>query len=250
MGLITTLLQAWIASGKSWTGAIVIFGTYAIQHYLPSLGMDKDMATITITTIVQAFGYVILIVGAIHKIIKGVAAKKAAAVGKVTGTADNTIPGGTILKILLGFVLLSLAIPYQSNAATRWDTPFSYIDHPRPDSAMKPTEGIVFVRPAYSQSFIGIQRGKEKTWEASILPGTGIGLLVERAISVNHEWYSEISLSFNALFQPIIDDATTFKFSGSVLLGTQLYGLGIIGAGIGFDGLQASAVIGYSGKIF
>ena len=98
MGLITTLFQAWITSGKSWTGAIVIFGTYAIQHYLPSLGMDKDMATVTVTTIVQSVGYVILIIGAIHKIIKGVAAKKAAAVGKVTGTADNTISGGTVIK--------------------------------------------------------------------------------------------------------------------------------------------------------
>ena len=250
MGLITTLLQAWITSGKSWTGAIVIFGTYAIQHYLPSLGMDKDMATITTTTIVQAVGYVILIVGAIHKIIKGVAAKKAAATGTITGTADNTILGGTVLKILLGFLLFSLTIPSQSNAATRWDTPFSYIDHPQPDSAMKPTDGVVFVRPAYAQSFIGIQRGSDKTWEASILPGTGIGVLVERAINVNHEWYSEISLSFNALFQPIIDQSTSFAFSGSALLGTQLYGLGIVGFGVGFNGKNISAVLGYSGKIF
>jgi hypothetical protein len=153
-------------------------------------------------------------------------------------------------KLAFLFSFLFTCAQQPAFAETRWDVPFSYIDHPRPDSAMKPVDGVVFVRPAYSQSFIGIQRGKERTWEASILPGTGIGLLVERAISVNHEWYSEMSLSFNALFQPMIDDATTFKFSGSVLLGTQLYGLGIIGAGIGFDGLQASAVIGYSGKIF
>jgi hypothetical protein len=76
MKLVTVLLQAWLTSGKSWTGAIIIFLTYAIQQYLPALGMDKDGATIAATTIVQAVGYVILIIGALHKIIKAVLTRK------------------------------------------------------------------------------------------------------------------------------------------------------------------------------
>ena len=100
MGLIPVLLQAYGAwnGGKTWTGAITILLTYGIQHYLPSLGMDNDAATIAVTNIIQGIGYCVLFWGAIHKIIKGRAAKKAAAVGTVTGTADNTISGGTISK--------------------------------------------------------------------------------------------------------------------------------------------------------
>jgi hypothetical protein len=72
MGLIPALLQAWQAwnGGKRWTGVITILATYGIQHYLPALGMDKDAATVAVTDIVQAIGYVILIIGAIHAIIK------------------------------------------------------------------------------------------------------------------------------------------------------------------------------------
>ena len=156
--------------------------------------------------------------------------------------------GGAAMKTLLflfarAFVLLCFQLP---RASTVWDTPFLYLEKAAPDSAMKPSDGYIFIRPAYAQSFIGINR----QWEASVLPGTGLGVVVERSISINHQWYSALALSINGLFRPIVGRETAFAFSGSILLGTQLSGLGIFGVGPGFDGKQVSCVIGCSGKIF
>jgi hypothetical protein len=98
--LVGAAIALWkgINGGKFNAGAATVLLTFGFQKFLPQLGLGHDQTTIMVSTIIQAAGYGIMIVGAIHKIIKGVAAKKAAAVGTVTGTADNTISGGTISK--------------------------------------------------------------------------------------------------------------------------------------------------------
>lgn len=77
MDLIGALMQLWngVNGGKLNIGAVTVLLTFGIQKALPSLGLDHDQATIMATTLVQAAGYVVLIIGAVHKIIKGIAAK-------------------------------------------------------------------------------------------------------------------------------------------------------------------------------
>jgi hypothetical protein len=253
MGLIPVLLQAWITSGKSWTGVIVILGTYAIQHYLPALGMDKDAATIAVTTIVQGVGYIILIIGAIDKIIKAARAKKAgvvnppavAVVNQQAAVVVNPPAAGTVAKLLvLGLLLFGIC---QVQAKETFSQPFAYLYMKTPPIDMRVTDGLWVIKPAPAFSFIGIARGEDGYLIATPFPGAGAGISVERLTAINGSFFTSISLSANAIFSPI-EDTKNYRFSGTALVGTTVYPFGVIGIGPGFDGKKTSFAIGYVGS--
>jgi hypothetical protein len=94
---IQAVWQMW--NGKKFnSGAAITILATAFQQILAKQGVNADQAQMMATYIIQGAGAVIMVVGYVHQWIKANAAKKAAAVGTVTGIADNTISGGTTIK--------------------------------------------------------------------------------------------------------------------------------------------------------
>ena len=163
--------------------------------------------------------------------------------------SGNVLAGLLIFALLAGSLLF--AVP-QAQAKETFNQPFKYLADDRPDSNMSPADGIWFIRNVYTQSFIKIHKGVDGDLEATVLSGTGVGIAWERAISINGKYHTSFSFSVDGLFSPVMDGETlkAIKFSGSIILGTQLPLIGVIGAGPGFDGKSVTANISYSGKIF
>ena len=156
----------------------------------------------------------------------------------------------TLYVLIIG--LLFLAMVPQVQAKETLGNPFGYLTLENPAPAMTATDGIWFIRPVYAQSFIKIKKSTDGDLDAVILSGTGIGAAWTRDINVNGKYYTSFSLSFNGLFTPVMEGETlkAIKFSGSIIIGTQLPVIGVLGAGPGFDGKSVTANISYSGKIF
>ena len=238
MGLIPVLLQAYQSwnGGKTWTGTVVILATYGIQHYLPSLGMDKDAATIAVTSIVQGIGYIILIWGAIHKIIKSTMAKK-----------DGKRPSdGTCVLPLLLFALLLFAAPHVQ-ATEKIDAPFKYFlskIHVTMDTVMwaaQPTVAIPTVL-AYQSS------DKGRILDVSAFDRAAAGVSYGRYVkSTTGETYETIGVSVLAMF------STEKDFSAGLTL--DLFNR-LIGIGPGFDfgnrpdGHRAFLMMNFGIKVF
>ena len=241
---IQAVWQMW--NGKKFnTGATVTILALVFQQVFAKYGATHDVAVSMATYLVMGGGAVLTLVGWIHQLIKASAAKKAAAVGKVTGTADNTIAGGTIVPLL--FLCFLIFGAFQAQAKETFNQPFAYLYMKVPPSDMKVTDGLWVIKPAPSFSLLGVTRkGSEGVFIASPFSGSGLGVSIERMIPVNGDFYTSFSLSFNGLFSPI-PDTKDYKFSGSMLFGTNIYPIGIIGIGPGFDGKSASFVIGYEG---
>ena len=158
---------------------------------------------------------------------------------------DPDKPSTPIAPLLLLGLLLFGAV--QTQAKETFNQPFAYLYMKVPPADMKVTDGIWVIKPAPSFSLLGIaRRGSEGVFIASPFAGSGLGVSIERMIPVNGDFYTSFSLSFNGLFSPI-PDTKDYKFSGSMLFGTNIYPIGIIGIGPGFDGKSASFVIGYEG---
>jgi hypothetical protein len=246
MGWLKAIQAAWsMWNGKKFSsGAAITILATAFQQILAKQGVNADQAQMMATYIIQGVGAIIMVVGYVHQWIKANAAKKAAAVGKVTGTVDNTIAGGTIVKLLILGILLFGAV--QTQAKETFNQPFAYLYMKVPAPDMKATDGLWVIKPAPSFSLIGIARGIDGYFIASPFSGSGLGVSVERLVPVNGDFYTSLSVSFNGLFSPI-PDTKNYKFSGSMLIGTTIYPMGIIGIGPGFDGKSASFVIGYEG---
>jgi hypothetical protein len=157
---------------------------------------------------------------------------------------DPDKPSTPIIPLLLLSILLFGALQVQ--AKEKFNEPFAYLYMKIPPADMKVTDGLWVIKPAPSFSLIGVARGIGGYFIASPFCGSGMGVSIERLISVNGDFFTSFSLSFNGLFSPI-PDTKDFKFSGSMLIGTNIYPLGIIGIGPGFDGKTVSFVIGYEG---
>ena len=245
MGWLKAIQAAWsiMNNHKFNSGAAITILATAFQQILAKQGVNADQAQMMATYIIQGVGAFIMVVGYVHQWIKANAAKKAAAVGKVTGTADNTIAGGTVVKMLvLGLLLFGV----QAQAKEIFNQPFAYLSLKAPPATMSSTDGWWMIKPAPSFSFIGISRGEGGYLIASPFPGAGLGVALERNISINGDWYTALSLSGNALFSSI-PGSSNYYFFGSVLIGTTIYPLGVIGIGPGFNGKNASFTIGYEG---
>lgn len=236
MGLIPVLLQAYGAwnGGKTWTGAITILLTYGIQHYLPSLGMDKDAASIAVTTIIQAIGYVILIWGAVHKIIKGFAAKKAASGGTVTGTANNTIAGGTIAKLLI-FGFLVLAISESTQAVEIFNRPMNYFLTARviPQGYTMPDTAYWVIKPSITVPLLQLRESSDSTSKLNVstMASAGGGVTYERDVVINGKNYSTMSIS---VIELLADNPPGYRpdFAAGIVAG--IYN-NVIQFGAGYD---------------
>jgi hypothetical protein len=227
------------------SGVAITLLALVMQNVLGKYGLNHDTAVSGATYLVGAGGFIVLLVGYVHQWIKANAAKKAAAVGKVTGTADNTISGGTIVPILLLGLLLFGAV--QTQAKETFNQPFAYLSMKTPPSTMGATDGLWVIKPAPSFSLVGIARGEGGVYIASPFSGAGLGVSIERLISINGNFFTSLSLSFNGLFSPI-PETKDYKFSGSAIIGTTIYPIGILGVGPGTDGKKASFVIAYEGS--
>ena len=247
MGWLKAIQAAWsMWNGKKFnSGAAITILATAFQQILAKQGVNADQAQMMATYIIQGVGAIIMVVGYVHQWIKANAAKKAAAVGKVTGTADNTVSGGTVIKLLILGLFLFGAV--QTQARDTFNQPFAYLSLKTPPPNMAPTDGWWMLKPAPSFSFLGIARGTDGYLIASPFPGAGIGINLERDITINGNWYSSLSISGNALFSAI-PGSTNYDFFGSVLLGTEISPIGIIGIGPGFDGRKAYFTMGYEGN--
>ena len=247
MNLLTAVISLWngMNNHKFNSGAMAVILATAFQHFLSKQGVNADQAQMMATYIIQGVGAIIMVVGYVHQWIKASAAKKAAAIGKVTGTADNTISGGTIVKLLVLGILLFGAV--QTQAKEVFNTPFAYLSMKTPPLTMGATDGLWVIKPAPAFSLVGISKGVDGVYIASPFSGAGLGVSIERLINLNGNFFTSLSLSFNGLFSPI-PDKKDYNFSGSCLIGTTIFPIGILGIGPGTDGKKASFVIGYEGS--
>ena len=247
MWILQVVQGVWdMMNGRKFnSGVAITLLALVMQNVLGKYGLNHDTAVSGATYLVGAGGFIVLLVGYVHQWIKANAAKKAAAVGKVTGTADNTVSGGTVIKLLILGLFLFGAV--QTQARDTFNQPFAYLSLKTPPPNMAPTDGWWMLKPAPSFSFLGIARGTDGYLIASPFPGAGIGINLERDITINGNWYSSLSISGNALFSAI-PGSINYDFFGSVLLGTEISPIGIIGIGPGFDGRKAYFTMGYEGN--
>ena len=227
MGLIPVLLQAYGSwnGGKTWTGAVTILLTYGIQHYLPSLGMDKDGATIAVTSIIQGIGYVILIWGAIHKIIKAWQVKK---------SALPTSGAATVAKLLiLGAVLFGFSSPAQ--AVEIFKRPMNYFLTPRviPQGYNMPDTAYWVIKPSITVPLLQLRESSDSTskLDVSTMASAGGGITYERDVVINGKNYSTMSIS---IIELLADNPPGYRpdFAAGIVAG--IYN-NVIQFGAGYD---------------
>jgi hypothetical protein len=81
LDLIGAVISLWkgFNGGKFNTGAAAVLLTFGFQKFLsPTLGLDHNQTTSMVSTLIQGVGYVLVIIGGLHKIWKAWRAKKAA----------------------------------------------------------------------------------------------------------------------------------------------------------------------------
>jgi hypothetical protein len=218
MGLIPVLLQAYQAwnGGKTWTGSIIVLLTYGIQHYLPSLGMDKDAAAIAATTIIQGVGYVILVWGAIHKIIKAAITKKAA---------------GTVAKLLIaGLMIFSFAYPRQAVAVENLKQPFTYFLKSKsiPAGTTSLDTAYWWFKPTVQMPLLILRRSNDgdSKLDVSNLASAGGGITWQRTVLDNGNYYSTISFSILELVSYTVDGRADFSAGLTIGMCNNLFQFG------------------------
>jgi hypothetical protein len=143
-------------------------------------------------------------------------------------------------NIILIIAVLFMCMQQPLFAQEVFNHPFSYLTNDRPAQDVSSDAAIWWVKPVAAQALVGISRGPDKTFVATLLSGTGIGAARERTILVRGEYYSTFSISTIGFFQPVTADRTWISFSGALMVGVLN---GWIAAGPIFNGKEVGAAI-------
>ena len=227
LNLVTAAISLWkgVNGGKFNIGAATVLLTYGFQHFLPQLGMSEDQTTIMVSTIIQGIGYVILIAGAIHKIIKAWQVKK---------SALPTSGAATVAKLLiLGAVLFGFSSPAQ--AVEIFKRPMNYFLTPRviPQGYNMPDTAYWVIKPSITVPLLQLRESSDSTskLDVSTMASAGGGITYERDVVINGKNYSTMSIS---IIELLADNPPGYRpdFAAGIVAG--IYN-NVIQFGAGYD---------------
>jgi hypothetical protein len=227
--LIGAAIAMWkgINGGKFNTGAATVLLTFGFQKFLPQLGLDHDRTTIMVSTIIQAVGYVVMIVGAIHKIIKAWMAKKNAL--PTSGAAVGVPPVAKLL--ILGF----LALAVSTQAKEIFNRPMNYFLTARviPQGYNMLDTAYWVIKPSITVPLLQLRESSDSTskLDVSTMASAGGGITYERDVVVNGKNYSTMSLS---IIELLADNPPGYRpdFAAGIVAG--IYN-NVIQFGVGYD---------------